>query len=93
MTSHDDFLGATGSAPDEFDRLTVTVTCEADLLAFLEALLADDDLTNWEGPIEVYLDAVLDWLRSAQGRERMAAFPSAFSAMAAALYSGIDRRR
>lgn len=93
MTGHDHFLGTTGFTADELDRLAGTVTSEADLLAFLEALLADDDLTDWDGSIEDYLDGLLSWLRSEAGRERMAAYPSVFSAMAAAFYTGLHRRR
>jgi hypothetical protein len=69
------------------------VTSEAEFLAFLEALLADDDCTDWTAPVEDYLDALLVWLRSPQGRQRMAAYPGEFSALAAAFYAGINRRR
>ncbi|MEU8391992.1 hypothetical protein [Micromonospora sp. NPDC048842] len=87
----DHFLGSTGQAAGEFDRLSETVTSEADFLAFLEALLRDDHFTDWEGPIEGYLDRLISWLRSTEGRRRMAAYPNEFSAMAAAFYVGIAK--
>ena len=68
----------------------MTVTTEADLLAFLEALLADDDMTDWHRHVGEYLDALLAWLRSDEGRQQMASCPSVFSAMAAALYAGVE---
>ena len=86
------FLGAGGDVSDVFDRLSGTVTSEADFLAFLEALLADDDVTDWTRPVEDYLDALLTWLRSPEGRQRMASYPNEFSALAAAFYAGINRR-
>jgi hypothetical protein len=80
----DHFLGGQG-----YDRLATTVTTEADLLAFLEALL-DDDATDWGRRVEEYLDALLAWLRSDEGRQHMASYPNVFSAMAAALYAGLE---
>ncbi|WP_406067472.1 hypothetical protein [Micromonospora sp. NBC_01638] len=88
----DHFLGSTGQAADEFDRLNETVTSDADFLAFLEALLRDDHFTDWEGSIEGYLDGLLSWLRSTEGRRRMAAYSNEFPAMAAAFYAGIVKR-
>ncbi|MGC4812534.1 hypothetical protein ACLQ29_18570 [Micromonospora sp. DT228] len=88
----DHFLGSTGQAADEFDRLDETVTSELDLLEFLEAILRDDHFTDWEGPIEGYLDALISWLRSTEGRRRMPAYSTEFAAMAAAFYAGIARR-
>ncbi|MEU8181029.1 hypothetical protein AB0B86_09710 [Micromonospora sp. NPDC049047] len=85
------FLGSTGQVADEFDRLNETVTTEADLLAFLEAILRDDHFTDWEGSIEGYLDALISWLRSTEGRRRMPAYSTEFAAMAAAFYVGIAR--
>jgi hypothetical protein len=87
VTGLDHFLGPRGQG---YDRLAVTVTTEADLLAFLEALLADDGTTDWHRRVEEYLDALLAWLRSDEGRQHMASFPSVFSAMAAALYAGVE---
>lgn len=86
---HDRFLGVTGPVGARFDRLAVTVTSEEEFLHFLEAMLADDDLTDWSGRIEDYLDAVLAWLRSDEGRQRMAAYPNTFAAMAAVFYAGL----
>lgn len=86
------FIGRTGDAADEFGRLTETVTSEPDLLAFLEAVLADDNFADWDAPVEDYLDTLLSWLRSAEGRRQMAAYPNEFSALAAAFYAGIPRR-
>ncbi|MBQ1016471.1 hypothetical protein KBX71_01150 [Micromonospora sp. D93] len=88
----DHFRGSTGQADDEFDRLSETVASEADFLAFLEALLRDDHFTDWEGSIEGYLDGLISWLRSTEGRRRMAAYSNEFSAMAAAFYAGIAKR-
>jgi hypothetical protein len=87
----DHFLGSTGQAAGEFDRLGETVTSDADFVAFLEAVLRDDHFTDWEGSIEGYLDRILSWLRSTEGQRRMAAYSDEFSAMAAAFYAGIDK--
>ncbi|MEU5671156.1 hypothetical protein ACGF3C_24505 [Micromonospora sp. NPDC047762] len=89
----DHFLGSTGQAADEFDRLSETVTSDADFLAFMEAFLRDDYFTDWEGSIEEYLDRILSWLRSTEGRRRMAAYSNEFSAMAAAFYAGIAKSK
>jgi hypothetical protein len=73
-----------------YDRLAEVITTEADLLAFLEALLADDEATDWERRVEDYLDALLAWLRTDEGRQHVASYPSVFAAMAAVFYAGLE---
>ncbi|GAA3350680.1 hypothetical protein GCM10020358_77560 [Amorphoplanes nipponensis] len=88
----DHFLGTTGRPADEFDRLAVTVTSLAELREFLQ-LLAYDLPTRQlgEGPVEAYLDTLLAWLRSDEGRQRLAAYRNDFAATAATLYAGLPR--